>query len=419
MAKREQKRLTDVFVRGKRKPGRYADGGNLYLIVTESGARHWEFIYRWQGRLRYMGLGATHTVTLAEAREEAEAARKIVHKGGDPLAAKGQKRADEQLETAKAMTFGECAEALISAKGAAWSAKHRDQWRSTFNTTERNGLKYPPATEEINGLPVASINKPLVLKVVEPLWTTRTVTAVRVLNRIKSVLDWAKVHGYRDGDNPAILKGNLDHALPDKTKLASVKHHQAVPYAEVPALMSKVRATEGTAARALEFCILTATRTAETLGARRAEVDLKAKLWTIPAGRMKGDREHVVPLSDRAIEIIEAIDKTHPQDREFLFSREGRRALADRALIDTLRRLTGGVGATTHGFRSSFRDWAGDVADVPREIAEAALAHVAGGSVEQAYRRGTALERRRRLMSDWASWCASTPAADNVVPLRA
>lgn len=417
MAKREQKKLTDVLVRrAKLEPGRYADGGNLYLIVRESGARHWEFIYRWQGRLRYAGLGATHTVTLAEARERAAKARLQVHDGVDPLVAREQERASKE---AKAKTFIECSLAYIEKQAKGWSKRHVNQWRATFTTTKRNGREFPADTAALNGLPVASIDRAAVLRVVGPLWETKTRTAARTRARIEAVLNYATVNGFRDGPNPATWSGNLSVDLPKVGDAAPAKHHTALAYDDMPAFMSELRAREGTIARALEFTILCATRTAETLGATWREVDLAKGLLVIGKQRMKAKRPHTVPLSDRSLAILKTLPKG--KDDEFLFPREGGgQALPVNAMLYLLREMTGGVGQTTHGLRATFRSWSAAKTNFPSELCELALAHSVGDATMLAYMRDDMVERRRELMQAWASWC-SRPAGGNVVdlPLRA
>lgn len=353
-----------------------------------------------------MGLGATHTINLAEARDLALERRQQLQRGVDPLGEREAARLAAKLEAAKAMTFDQCASAYIEAHRAGWkNAKHASQWENTIATY---------ASPIIGKLPVAAIDTPLVMKVIEPIWQTKTETASRLRGRIEQVLDWATVRELRQGDNPARLRGHLDHLL--AKRLASARgHHAALPFIEIGGFMGELRKQEGVAAKALEFAILTAARTGEVIGARWEEFDLTAGVWTIPAERMKAKKEHRVPLSARALEIIG--DQGEPGD--FVFS--GRRAgqpLSNMALMMTLRRM-GRADLTAHGFRSTFRDWAGEITAYPREVIEHALAHQLKDKAEAAYARGSLFEKRRRLMTDWAGYCDRPSAsAATVTPIR-
>ena len=407
-------KLTAVAVRNATKPGLYGDGLGLYLQVSAFGTGSWIFRFMLDGRARKMGLGAVHTVSLAEAREDAIAARSKVRKGIDPIEAQKEERAHKKLEAAKAMTFWQCADAYIAAHRQSWkNEKHAAQWFSTFNETKRGKRKYSALTAAINDLPVSAVDTALVMKVLKPIWTEKTETASRVRGRIESVLSWATVAEYRQGDNPARWKGHLDHLLPQRSEVAPVKHHDALPYTDMHAFMRDLRAKTGVSAQALEFAILTAGRTGEVIGARWAEIDWAKKVWTIPAERMKAAREHEVPLSDRALAILADL----PRAGGYVFTgRRGDRPLSNMAMLELVRG-TLGKGSTVHGFRSTFRDWAGNETHFPRELAEHALAHVVGDKAEQAYRRSSALERRRKLMGAWAAYCERAPAEDNVVEL--
>jgi integrase len=295
--------------------------------------------------------------------------------------------------------------------------KHATQWFSTFNETRRGKRVYPAATAVINALPVSAIDTGLVRKVLEPIWYETPETASRVRGRIERVLAWATVAGYRSGDNPARWTGHLKELLPSKTKVAAVVHHDAVPYRDLPTFMAALREKHGTAARALEFTILSAARTSEALGARWSEIDLDAKVWIIPAERMKANREHRVPLTDRALAVLEPL----PRKGEYVFAgaRKGK-PLSSPAMWDVVRGMLG-MGATVHGFRSTFRDWAAETTAYPNEMLEIALAHAIGNKAEAAYRRGDMMEKRRRLMADWAEYCARPPARsrDNIVSIGA
>lgn len=421
--------LTDANVRSKKlAPGRHGDGRGLYLNVSESGARSWVFMFGFPGVLTKtgkrktleMGLGRFPDVSLSEARDRADEARKKLRDGVNPIAAKKDEIANRKIEAAKAKTFKACADAYIEDHSAEWkNAKHRDQWFATFNETRRGSLVFPAITALINDLPVASIDETLVLEVLEPGWLARTETMKRARGRIEAVLGWAAAPGrkYRTGPNPARWKDNLEHSLPKPSKVAPVEHHDALSYGELPAFMAELRAREGASARALEFTILTAARTGEAIGARWCEFDPGAKLWTVPADRMKAGKEHRVPLSERALAIVEA----QPRDGEYVFGgREPGRPLSNMAMLELLRGMVG-KGSTVHGCRSTFRDWAAEQTAYPNEMCEIALAHAVSDKTEAAYRRGDMMEKRRRLMADWADFCARPPAkeTDNVIALRA
>jgi integrase len=383
--RREGNKLTATEVRAAIKPGLYGDGHGLYLQVSAYDTKSWVFRFMLDGRARKMGLGPLHTVSLAEARKRAANARLKALDGVDPIDDKQAQRAHKRLAVAKARTFKQCADAYVQANRAGWkNHKHVRQWTSTFGAT----------TGVINDLPVSAIDTGLVLKVLEPIWTVKPETAVRVRGRIEAVLDWAKVRGFRDGENPARWRGHLDHILPKKSRIAVVEHLDALPYREASTFMTELRAQEGVSARALEFSILTAARSGEIIGAQWDEIDLDTKLWTIPANRMKAKREHRVPLSDRAIEILEGL----PREDGRVFIGLGRDGM-----LNAVRRLH--AAATVHGFRSTFRDWAAETTAYPNEMLEIALAHTIGSKAEAAYRRGDMMEKRRRLMADWADYC--------------
>jgi integrase len=389
-------RLSAVRVQGVRKPGYYGDGGGLYLRVAPGGAKGWIFRYGGRGRRRDMGLGGYPSIGLAKARELAGDCRGMIAAGLDPIAARNEKRAAAAVEAAKAMTFDDCATAYITAHEAAWrNPKHRQQWKNTLSTY---------VSPVLGKLPVAAVDTGLVLKVLEPIWARKPETASRVRGRMEAVLDWAKVRGYRTGENPARWRGHLDHLLPAKSKVRKVEHHAALPYAQVGAFVASLHEQPGISAHALEFLILTATRTGETLGATWDEVDIGAKLWTIPAGRMKAGKEHRVPLSDAALAVLKEMREIRHSDYVFPGGRD-RRPLSEMSLLMLLRRMKHG-DITAHGFRSTFRDWAAERTTFPREVAEAALAHAIPDAVEAAYRRGDLVDKRRKLMDAWAAYCA-------------
>ena len=337
------------------KPGKYSDGKGLTLIVAPTGTRKWVLRFQWNGRPREMGLGAAEAANLALAREKAAAARLLIAKGIDPIAARHKDRV---------RTFGECADDYIAAKASEWrNEKHKAQWAMTLT-------EY---AAPLRGKPVDTIETADVLAVLNPIWQAKTETASRLRGRIEHILDAARAAGHRSGENPARWRGHLDKLLPRRAKLAR-GHHAAMPYAEVPALMASLRERDGMAARALQFAVLTAARTGEVIGAKWSEIDLDAKVWTVPAARMKTAREHRVPMSAASVELLKPLSEN--RTGEFVFpGGEAGKPLSNMAMDMTLRRMRAG-DVTVHGFRSSFRDWAGNETSFAREIAEAALAHV-------------------------------------------
>ncbi|ASP84353.1 integrase [Sinorhizobium meliloti] len=375
------------------------DGGGLWL-VTKGGGRYWIFSYTFAGMRREMGLGPLHTVGLADAREKAEEARAMVRRGLDPIAA----RKDEQADTPKLTTFGAYADAFIDAavKAGRWrGAKTEARWRNLLENHAK----------PIRNKALADIGVKDVLSLLRPLWGVKHETAEKLREAIERVLDAAKVEGHRSGENPATWKGNLEHVLHKPDQLANRGHHAAMPFADVPTFMKELAAIGGVGARALEFTILTATRSGETRGATWDEIDLKAKAWTIPARRMKGGKLHRVPLSDQASNLLKKMKEQSINDLVFPGIRD-KKPLSDMSLAKALTSAGGGV-YTVHGFRSSFRDYATEVAHAPREIAEAALAHAVGDAVERSYARSDALERRRALMQAWADYLSSPSAIDS------
>lgn len=402
------KKLSATKVNKLNQPGRYGDGGGLWLQVSQFGSKAWIFRFMLNGRARQMGLGPLKTISLAEAREKARAARQLLLEGIDPIEHRERARAAARLEDSKQVTFAEAAKRYIDAHRSGWrNAKHAGQWRSTLET-----YAYPVAGD----LPVAAIDISHITRILEPIWETKTETAARLRARIENILDWAEVRGYRQGDNPARWKGYLSKLLPARSKVAPVQHHKAMPYQEVPSFMAELRVQDSVSARALEFTVLTAARTGEAIGARWSEVDLEGQTWLVPADRMKASREHRVPLSDRAVDVLQSLPRL--DGAEFVFpGARPHRPLSNMAMLELLRG-TKGKGLTVHGFRSSFRDWAAERTAYPREVAEAALGHVVGDKVEAAYRRGDLFEKRQQLMSDWASFCTMPAGTGDVVPLR-
>lgn len=410
MPKKLSNALTAIEVRNA-KPGRYADGGGLQLLVKDTGARSWVFRYMLKGKSRDIGLGAagSDAISLADARDLASALRLKVRSGIDPLEERQQK-ATEALAAAQAaqiagITFKAVAEAYIGANEASWrNEKHRQQWRNTLAT-----YVYPVMGE----LPVADIGTAHVLQILEPIWNDKPETASRVRGRIETILDAAKARGYRQGENPARWRGHIAQILPARSRLTR-GHHKAMAYDAIPAFMAKLRERDAMAALALEFVILTATRTSEVLGATWTEVDLDKAIWTVPASRMKAGKEHRIPLSPRAVEILESVK---PLKKDYLFPAEKGGKLSTMAMSMLLRRMK--LDCTVHGFRSGFRDWAAECTGYAHEVCEMALAHVIGNKSEAAYRRGDLFDKRRRLMADWAGYCASNGAAGTkVTPIR-
>jgi len=390
-------RLTALKVDKAKRAGMYADGGGLYLRVTQSGTKNWVFRFMLNGRPRWMGVGPLHTIGLAEARNRAAGFRLQRHDGVDPIEKRRAERLEARLDAAKAMRFKECAAKYIASHRAGWrNPKHAAQWEATLATY---------AEPVIGGLSVHAIDTALVVKVLEPIWTTKPETAGRVRGRIESILDWAKVRGYRAGENPARWRGHLDKLLPARSKVRRVEHHAALPCAELPGFLVSLREQEGIGARALEFAILTAARTGEVIGARWGEIDLLDKTWTLPATRMKAGKEHRVPLSARTLAILKEMQAHRHADDAFVFpgAKPGR-SLSNMAFLMLLRRM-GRSDVTAHGFRSSFRDWAAERTTFPSEVAEMALAHTLSDKTVAAYNRSDLFERRRRLMAAWATFC--------------
>jgi len=381
-------RLTAKRVDHLHKPGRHPDGDGLYLQITDSGVKSWVLRFERNGRERMLGLGPAHTFTLKEARERARRARQLLADGVDPIDAKRTQR------TVPILTFRQAVEIYAKLHEQKWTSR-RPQFLSSLRQH---------AFPILGDLPLAVIDTPAVLRVLEPIWISKTETANRVRQRIEAVLDWATASGHRPkGDNPARWKGHLAMILPAPGAIAKVQHHAALPWVEIAAFMGELRGREGVAARALEFAILTAARTNEVIGARWSEIDFSAATWTIPADRMKADKEHRVPLSEPAIDLLRNLWTEAGHDLVFIGS-QAARGLGDRALAEALAR-TGRTDVTVHGFRSTFRDWAAEVSHYPNHVVEMALAHAIPSAVERAYRRGDLFEKRRALMEDWAAFC--------------
>jgi integrase len=391
---RLEKRLSAVMLK-KLGPGLHGDGLNLWLQVTPQGNRSWLLRYYRGGKARAMGLGPLHTVSLAEAREKALAARKLLLAELDPIEERDKARTAARLNAAKAITFKTAAERYIAAHQAAWrNEKHGAQWMATLETY---------AHPIIGDLPVADIDVGHVMKILEPIWSKKTETASRVRGRVENILDWATARGFRVGDNPARWRGHLDKLLPARSKVRTVEHFPAMRYRDAPAFMRELQGREGVSALALAFTILTAARTGEVVGARWAEIELEDAVWTVPATRMKAGREHRAPLAAATVALLEHVPRVRAVPFVFPGARHGR-PLSSMAMLELLRGMRPGL--SVHGFRSSFRDWSAAETNHPREVCEAALAHTISDKVEAAYRRGDLLERRRALMADWAAFCA-------------
>jgi integrase len=389
-------------------PGLRFVGGvaGLALQILPSGGKTWILRVVIGGKRRDMGLGAYPGVSLARAREKAQDARDEIRKGVDPIEDARAARSRLKAERAAALTFKQCAEKYISSHRPSWrNEKHADQWRSTLET-----YAYPFMSD----LLVRDVAVAHVLAALEPIWHTKTETASRLRGRVEAVLDWASARSYRSGENPARWKGHLDKLLPARGKVAKVEHHTALPLSDVGAFMVELRKQEGNGAKALEFAILTAARSGEVRGATWDEIDMRAAIWVVPPERMKAEREHRVPLSDAALAVLKAQARVEGNELVFPAPRGGQ--LSDMTLTAVLRRMK--VDAVPHGFRSTFRDWAAERTNYPREIAEIALAHAVGNAVELAYRRGDLLDKRRRLMADWAAFCAKPEPKGNVVPMN-
>lgn len=401
-------RLTAVVVKNRKAPGRYNDGGGLYLYVPAAkfrGGKRW--VFRWRdrttGKLRDKGLGPVWDVSLEEARARAAACRRQLREGIDPIDSARQARTAAKLERARRLTFGQCCDKYMDAHRESWrNAKHAAQWESTLDTY----------CADLKPLPVAEIDTALVIKALEPIWTTKTETATRVRQRIEAVLDWATAREFRSGDNPARWRGHLDKLLAKPTRLKNVEHRAAIPYAEAGAFVGALRKQKGLGALALELQILTACRPGEVAAARWEEFDLDAATWTIPGERMKAGKEHRVPLSAPAVAMLRRL----PRVNDYVFPGTKKdQPITTAAMLKALRTIRPGFDA--HGFRSTFRDWAADQTAYPRDVAEAALAHAIQG-VEAVYRRTDLFNKRARLMADWARYCAKPAPTGNVTGIR-
>lgn len=389
--------LSALKVKSLTAPGRYSDGGGLYIQVRDPEHRSWLFRYTRHGKAHWMGLGPLRDVTLAEAREAARECRRRLLQGVDPIS-------HRRIESAAGMTFREVAVAYIAAHEPTWrNPVHRAQWRSTLES-----YVYPVFGDN----PVASVEVGDITRVLEPIWFAKPETASRIRGRIESILDYATARGWRTGDNPGRWKGHLANLLPNRRKVARVEHHAALPFTQLPAFMAALTAQPGIAAQALAFTILTAARTGEVIGATWSEVDLEAAVWAVPGKRMKAGRDHRVPLSPPALAILRDMAQAGTAPTAFVF-RGGKRdkPLSNMAMSAVLRRM-GREGVTVHGMRSALRDWTAETTNYPREVAEMALAHTIRDGVEAAYRRGDLYKKRAEMMAEWARF-----ACDRNIPL--
>lgn len=398
--------LSALEVKRLTKAGFYAVGGvaGLHLQVNNSGARSWILRATVGGKRRDIGLGGFPDVPMADAREKARQARLQIEQGIDPVQARKEARSLLEAAQRKEITFEQSAREFMASKGVEWkNAKHSQQWENTLAS-----YAYPI----IGKLQVKDVELGHVVKILEPIWTEKTETAKRLRGRVESVLDWSTVRGYRTGENPARWKGYLDTILPAPSKVAKRDHHKALPVDEMGKFIQDLQVREGVSARALEFLVLTAARSGEVRGAKWDEIDLKNAVWIIPAERMKAGKEHRVPLSKKAMDILKGLPRFEGTD--FCFSAPKGGQLSDMALTAVMRRME--LNAVPHGFRSSFRDWAAERTNYPREIAEQALAHTIG-KVEAAYRRTDMLEKRRRMMEEWAKFCNNVRPEGKVVAI--
>lgn len=389
-------KLTQLQASKVKNAGMYGDGAGLWLKVSEGGSKSWVLRYTQQGRERRTGLGSYPDVSLAEARDKAIAFRKQVRDGLDPIKAKREAVAEAKAEQAKSVTFAWCAAQYIESHRAGWkNAKHAEQWVSTL------AMYAHPVIGELS---VGLIDTEHVVRVLEPIWHSKPETASRLRGRIESILGWASARDLRNGSNPARWKGHLDSLFPARTKVARTKHFAALPWNEMKPFMALLATQAGVGALALRFTILTAARSGEVRGMVWDEVDFSNRLWVVPAERMKAGREHRVPLSDAACELLENFQRTRLAGTNVVFpSVRSHQALSDMTLTAVLRRMGRG-DLTVHGFRSTFRDWTAEATNYPQEMAEMALAHVVSNKVEAAYRRGDMLEKRREMMQKWAEF---------------
>ncbi|MGR9053736.1 MAG: tyrosine-type recombinase/integrase [Gammaproteobacteria bacterium] len=389
-------------------PGWYGDGGGLWLKVTEAGTKSWVFRYQRFKKAQVVGLGSAVDVSLSEAREKAQECRKTLRGGSDPLRVKREQAIAVRRENQDLMTFEQCAVRYVASHRAGWkNPKHIQQWENTLRD-----YAYPI----IGKFPVRDIDTALVMRVLEPIWLEKNETATRLRGRLENILSWAAVQGYRSTDNPAQWKGHLCNLLAKPSKVQKPVHHKALPYADMHDFILALRSHDDLSARALEFLILTAARTNEVIGAQWHEIDFDARLWIVPAVRMKAEREHRVPLSSRAFEIVKALAQLKISD--FVFPGRAKAGGLSTATMDQLLQSKMGYDCTVHGFRSTFRDWAAERTHYPHDLCEMALAHTIKNKAEAAYRRGDMIEKRRKLAEDWLKYIETPMPVGNVVSMR-
>ena len=414
---REIGKLTALSASRLKERGLYSDGGGLYLRVTPTGGKFWAFRFMIYGKAREMGLGALHALPLAKARLKAAECRKQLSEGTDPIAAREAEQTKARLAAGRDRTFQQCAEAYIEAHKDGWrNAKHAQQWTNTLKA-----YAYPV----FGDIPVQDIDVTMVLRVLEPIWKAKTETATRLRGRIEVILDWAKVREYRQGENPARWRGHLENLLANPAKVAKVEHFAALPYTKINEFLQHLEQQDGFGAQALKLVIYTACRSREALEARWEEIDFESKVWTIPAERMKMGKEHRIPLTVPALAILKELrrerdKKNVPEDEKtpYVFpSYSGKTFVSNVVMLALLKRMER-RDITVHGFRSTFRDWAAEQTNFPREVAEAALAHAVENQVEAAYRRSDLFEKRRLLMEQWARYCQKPQPEGKVIEMK-
>jgi integrase len=396
---REMGKLTASGIAKLSKPGRYGDGNGLYLQISNWQTKAWCLRYQLAGRSREMGLGSVTDISLKDAREKARSARRLLTDGDDPIDARKAKKHALRADREKRVSFKQAAEKYIATHKAGWrSGKHADQWTATLAT-----YAYPI----IGNLSVSDIDTGHIIRIIEPIWETKTDTASRVRGRVENILDWAKARHFREGDNPARWKGHMENLLPAKSKVRKVRHQPALPFQDLPAFMGELREMNSISARALEFTILTIARTGATTGGLWQEIDLVNPIWTLPgsrAGTKLRQEEHRVPLPKRAVEILRGLPRESGNDHIFIGAKKGS-GLSNMAMLELLQGRYPNL--TVHGFRSTFKDWVSETTNFPDIVSEMALAHVIKDEVQAAYRRGELLEKRRKLMDAWAQYCAT------------
>lgn len=394
---RTSQRLNNLVVLRAEGRALIPDGSGLYLQVSATGSKSWLFRYKRQGRQHWMGLGAYPAVSLQKARRDAHSARELLAAGTDPLAHRDAVAAQARKQD---VTFRQCAEDLIASQRAGWrNEKHASQWSATLST-----YVFPICGDT----PAKDIDTATVLKILRLIWETRPETATRVRQRVEAVINWAIAHGHSEQANPARWRGHLDKLLPKRSKVRAVVHHPAMEVAEIPRFFAQLRARNSVSALALQFTILTAARSGEVRASRWPEINLDQKIWTIPAENTKAHRAHRVPLSAPALAILEVVSKLQSVSNGVVFpGMKSGQPLSETTMLKTLQQELGFARLTVHGFRSTFRDWAGEMTSYPREVAEAALAHSIRDKAEAAYARGDLLERRRKMMDEWAAYCTS------------